>query len=189
MSLAFHSDAAFVYTGKTSSAGWELDPRTPARAHIHTRGVTLMPDARKWSVATEWHSQQSPAVRDSGLTLPLLASLRDPAIAPHQALRPPASFTPTHTGIACWATARGRVGECVWGGGYMSSHPELNEVIGGNHAGINGPGLELCHRHATLGQRRASVKWTVTIRPQPDRERLPLVQPGSSCTCRHVWKC
>lgn len=72
-----------------------------------------MPDARKWSVATEWHPQQSPAVRDSRLTLPLLASLRDPAIAPHQALRPPVSFTPTHTHghghIACWATARGAV--------------------------------------------------------------------------------
>lgn len=132
-----------------------------------------MPDARKWSVATEWHPQQSPAVRDSRLTLPLLASLRDPAIAPHQALRPPVSFTPTHTHrhghIACWATARGGVGGV---GGCRSSLPELNEAIGANVAGINGPGLELGRRHATVGHRRGSVKWTVTIRPQPDRERL-----------------
>lgn len=30
------SERVFVYNLKTSSAGWELDTRTPARAHVHT---------------------------------------------------------------------------------------------------------------------------------------------------------
>ncbi len=68
-----------------------------------------MPGGR---VATEWHLQQSPAMRDSLLTLPLLESLRDPTITPHQALRSPISFIHTHThtqmhSIACWAMAQG----------------------------------------------------------------------------------
>lgn len=60
-----------------------------------------MPGSR---VATEWHLQQSPTMRDSLLTLPLLASLRDPTITPHQALH---SHTHTNTHIACWAIAQG----------------------------------------------------------------------------------
>ena len=74
-----------------------------------------MPGSR---VATEWHLKQSPTMRDSPLTLPLLASLRDPTITSHQALCPPyilhshthtRTHTHTHpdTHIACWAIAQG----------------------------------------------------------------------------------
>lgn len=121
-------------------------------------------------VATEWHLQQSPAMRDSLLTLPLLASLRDPTITPHQALRPPISFTHTHTSthIACWAIAHGVYVLPPW-----AKWSDRSKHCWYKLAWI---------RVTCKGHRWENVKWTVTICPDLTKDIL-LVLTSLIFTC------
>lgn len=95
------------------------------------------------------------------LTLPLLASLRDPAVAPHQALRLRISFTHKHTHtrtnthIACWAIAQGVYvlpRGAKWGD--RSKHCWYKQAW-----------IRVLPWHAKGGggHRWENVKWTVTI--------------------------